>query len=431
MSFARKASSEGVQIPGEKRDPVTTEESSSPEDANEYPDGGTRAWLVVLGAMCSTFSTFGLVNSWGVFQAYYEINTLKDSNPSSIAWIGSIQYSLVTLPGIITGRLFDLGHFKLPYFVASITLVVSTLLVAECHKYWHFLLCQGLATGFACGVVFGPTMGVIGHWFKRRRGLALGLTAVGSSIGGTIFPIAAKRLIVQIGFKWAVRVLAFILIFTLSVANIALKRRLPPVNKAGGLFNLKAFKSAPYSVYSISGFFTFLGLYTVLTYIDVSATSVGIDPEFSFYLISIANGASGVGRYLTGVLTDRLGSINVMAPMTLVAAVLTYAWPFAITKGENVAIAVIYGFTSGAYISTFLGPVFALGDVEDIGRRTGMMLTISAIGALVGPPISGAINHATNGFKATGYYAGSTIVVAVLLMGLTKYLALGSLRGNF
>jgi len=37
-----------------------------------------------LQAMCNTFSTFGFVNAWGVFQAYYEITLLKDSSPSNM-----------------------------------------------------------------------------------------------------------------------------------------------------------------------------------------------------------------------------------------------------------------------------------------------------------------------------------------------------------
>lgn len=48
----------------------------------------------------------------------------------------------------------------------------------------------------------------------------------------------------------------------------------------------------------------------------------------------------------------------------------------------------------------------AFGDMSDVGRRVGMTLTIAAAGALAGPPISGAINNATHGFKAVGYYAG-------------------------
>ena len=41
-----------------------------------------------------------------------------------------------------------------------------------------------------------------------------------------------------------------------------LRRRLPPTNSKGGLLNLRAFKSAPFTFYCLSAFFAFLGLYT-------------------------------------------------------------------------------------------------------------------------------------------------------------------------
>jgi len=113
----------------------------------DFPDGGLRAWLVVVGAMCTTFTTFGFVNSWGIFQEYYQQHLLKQTPPSNIAWIGSMQYALIFLPGILVGRLFDLGYFRSVLMSSSALLVFSTFLVAECKEYWQFLLCQGFAAG--------------------------------------------------------------------------------------------------------------------------------------------------------------------------------------------------------------------------------------------------------------------------------------------
>ena len=110
-------------------------------------------------------------------------------------------------------------------------------------------------------------------------------------------------------------------------------------------------------------------------------------------------------------------------------------------------------FGSGAYVSLCTLPVMAFGEMEDVGRRVGMSLTILASGALAGPPISGAINAATGDFKAVGYYAGmpapsaplamhiwliditcagGMIVLAVMLMVLTRQLHLNwKLGGKF
>jgi len=95
-----------------------------------------------------------------------------------------------------------------------------------------------------------------------------------------------------------------------------------------------------------------------------------------------------------------------------------------------------------------------MGDMHDAGRRSGIALTCVALGAVAGPPISGAIAQATGGFKAVSYYAGivvgrsppsrrftevptsgfsslgSCILGAVAFLYLTKYLMIGSLRGK-
>jgi MCP family monocarboxylic acid transporter-like MFS transporter 10 len=41
-----------------------------------------------------------------------------------------------------------------------------------------------------------------------------------------------------------------------------LRARLPPREVSGGLFNLRAFESMPFTIYCVSAFVTFLGLYT-------------------------------------------------------------------------------------------------------------------------------------------------------------------------
>ncbi|KAF9258995.1 MFS general substrate transporter [Marasmius fiardii PR-910] len=396
-----------------------------------FPDGGIRAWLVVLGTALSSTASFGYVNSWGVFQSYYERTLLSDLSPSTIAWIGSVQYALVFLPALPIGRLFDLGYFKIPFLISSCAIVAGAFLTGECTKYWQFMLCQGILQGVACGCVYGPTMGVIGHWFKERRGRAMGLTAVGSSIGGTVFPIASRRLIDRVGFPWTMRILGFILLFCLMVPNITLARRLPPKNIKGGLFNFAAFKNPAFTVYTISGVFGFLGLYTVLTYIDIAALSVGVPEDLSFYLVAIANASSMFGRFTAGIVVDKIGPVNFIAPTTFLAGILTFAWPFAKSLSSLIAIAIIYGFMCGTYVSSFLICLFEMGEIQDVGRRSGMVMSVSAFGGLLGTPISGAINHATGGFVKVGAYAGSVVILSVIMMLITKYLMLGRLWGKF
>jgi MCP family monocarboxylic acid transporter-like MFS transporter 10 len=57
------------------------------------------------------------------------------------------QSSLIFFPALISGRLFDTGHLHVPLPISSVNLVLCTLLIAEFHEYWQFLLYQGLGVG--------------------------------------------------------------------------------------------------------------------------------------------------------------------------------------------------------------------------------------------------------------------------------------------
>ena len=113
-----------------------------------------------------------------------------------------------------------------------------------------------------------------------------------------------------------------------------------------------------------------------------------------------------MGRVTSGILADKLGVLTVTAPLTILCAIMTYIWPFATTKGSLIVIAIIYGFCSGAYVSLLPIPLVMMGEMHDAGRRSGTGMTVIALGAIAGLPISGAIAQATGGFKAVGYYAG-------------------------
>ncbi|KAG9311915.1 MFS general substrate transporter [Chiua virens] len=395
------------------------------KDAGDPPDGGLKAWSVILGTCLATGAALGYVTAWGIFQKYYEEVLLPNESPSDIAWIGSVQVSLVNtalcfLPGLIAGRLFDLGYFKIPFFLASCFLILCTFLVAECTEWWQLFLLQGLGTGLACGMVFGLTMGVVPHWFSKRRGLALGISSIGSSVGGTIFPIAAQNLIAEIGFKWTIRTFGFIVMFMLGIAILTIDRRLPPVNVKGGLFNWAALKNPAYGFYCISGVVTFLGLYTVLTYIPLSAVQAGVSNDFALYLTAFANAASAVGRISCGYLADRVGAMNVMIPFTILVAVMTFVWPFVTSQGGLIAVALIYGFAYGTYISLCPVPVMAMGPTGDVGRRIGLFLSFIAFGALAGTPLSGAINSATGGFEDVGWRGRDGFGVLAIIGALSS-----------
>jgi len=67
-------------------------------------DGGTRAWLQVVGSFLIFTNLWGFTFAFGSFQSYYELHLLSTQSPSDISWIGTVSAFLLIFTGIISGR---------------------------------------------------------------------------------------------------------------------------------------------------------------------------------------------------------------------------------------------------------------------------------------------------------------------------------------
>ncbi|KAF9067083.1 MFS general substrate transporter [Rhodocollybia butyracea] len=391
---------------------------------DDISDEGFQAWSVLFGSVITNIVTFrsGYMSTWGVFQAYYEQNLLQGSSQSTIAWIGSIQQSFLYIPTLIFTRFLDMGYFRTTLCSASVVFVIATVLTAQCHVYWQFLICQGLITGIAAGAFSGPVTAVLSQWFCRRRGLALGMYAAGSSLGGTVLPITAKFLLPRIGFQWTVRAVALIIILGLGLGNLTIKQRKPPslANK-DSRFNLSLISwSKAYIVYCCAVFSVYLGYYTFTTYVAASSITVGISAGFSFYLLSICNASSGLSRVASGLIADKIGAMNLMIPVTTLSAVVYFAWPFCRSEAVLVFLSIVYGISIGPFASLVPSPILDIGERDQTGNRIGVLLSVAGIAMLLGTPVSGAINR-SKGPISMGVYAGSMMLFGVILMVIVRH----------
>lgn len=95
------------------------------------PDGGAHAWMTVAGCFLGVFVQFGLANSFGVFQEYYESHQLAGYSASTISWIGGIQQFLLFFGGLFIGRVFDAHGAHVLIVPGSLCIVTSLMLTSR------------------------------------------------------------------------------------------------------------------------------------------------------------------------------------------------------------------------------------------------------------------------------------------------------------
>ena len=56
---------DGSQGENNANDPSQEEAKPAPPAMPTFPEGGSKAWGVVIGCWCTSFASFGIVNSFG------------------------------------------------------------------------------------------------------------------------------------------------------------------------------------------------------------------------------------------------------------------------------------------------------------------------------------------------------------------------------
>ncbi|KAL9110270.1 MAG: hypothetical protein Q9227_005177 [Pyrenula ochraceoflavens] len=398
---------------GSQRPPV--------KDVGPPPDGGYYAWSQALLGHLAIFNTWGIINSFGIFQTYYK-STL-DRSLSEISWIGAIQVSLLFFVGTFSGRANDAGYFRTVFITGSILQALSVFLTSLCKKYWHFILAQGFLSGIGNGFVFCPSFALLSGYFSKNRALAIGVAASGSATGGVIFPAIAEHLLADIGFPWTMRVIGFVMLATMCLTIPFFKTRLPP-RKIGPLVEWPAFKETPYLLFSISIFLTFWGLYFAFYYIGIfSRDKLGASQTTSINILAIMNGLGFFGRLIPGFLADRyLGPLNTFIPFVFSSAVLIYCWAAVNSFGAIYVFSVFYGFFAAGVQSLFLASLSSLTtDLTKMGVRMGMVLSIMSVATLTGEPLAGRLIQVDGGrYLYAQMFAGSSMMLGLVMLVMAR-----------
>jgi len=251
------------------------------------------------------FCAFGLTNSHGVYQDYYVRVHLSNYSPSTIGWIGSFQvflgasgpltlyrskqlvlilYFIRVRRGSHGGNIVRQGVFlsddfrifvivplfvrwQLPVYdeISSFCKRNFMLSFAQPQKFYQIFLTQGVGVGISLGFLFLPSVSVISHHFERKRALAMGIAASGSSCGGIVFPLLINKMIEKYGFPWATRIAAFVCLGLMSISLACMRTRPPPlrpqVEGAEQPSVLAILKDTPYVLAVLAALANMMGIF--------------------------------------------------------------------------------------------------------------------------------------------------------------------------
>lgn len=417
-----------TQAPGAERD-SEVDSKILLEDSDPFPEGGWMAWRVVLGSFFGLIAVLGFINSVGAVQAYINTHQLEQLSESQISWIFSVFIFLGYVLSGFAGPVFDsFGPYHLT-IIGTAIYVFGIMMVSVSQTYYQFFLSLGVCGGIGLGMLMTPLVAIVGHWFNSKRGSALGAATIGGSLGGVIFPLMLRKLYASVGFPWAIRSVGFLCLFVLSLSILLMKPRLERPKFQFKLANIIDFKSLAeprFMWLTLANFLGELAVVNGVTFLTSYALAQGKSETLSYTLLTILNTLGMAGRWVPGVIADKIGRFNTLIFICICAALTIFViWlPFGQSTGALIAFTVLHGFCNGAVLS--LAPVCCgqICKAKDYGKRYGTMFFCTSFGVLLGVPLSGALIKGTN-YNRLIIFTGCLYVGTALFLMMSRYTMVG------
>ncbi|PBK63944.1 MFS general substrate transporter [Armillaria solidipes] len=422
--LAREMTKEKV---AEDHDKEKSDEAGSYPLEWRYPDGGARAWLVVLGCFmfAATCMAYGLV--WGVLQDYYHTYMFPETSLSILSLAGGVQNFLMNGTAYLSGGLGDRYGYKRLLILSSILAYLCLLASAFSTKLYHIFLFQGIFLGFSHGLGMPLYMSLPSQWFLEKRGVATGIAVSGSGIGGGVSSLIVRKLLSTVGFRKTMLIYSSMHAVIWIIALCLLKERVRPGQAEEKKRWLPErvdgrFYSVAISVFI--GIFGYLGpFYFSTTYTKQFVPSIGKDSILAVIPLVVMNFSAGIGRILAGRLADYFGPINIFFSSFFFGGLFQLlVWTFAKTYASIIVFSILNGLVGCWFLSLLPVVCAELFGIQGLSTITGFMVLMNSPGQMAGAPIAGAILSASGGnWVAVTMYSGGITVLGALCVLYARF----------
>jgi len=376
-------------------------------------------WVIVAAGCAVMAVAMGLVsNAFGIFIVpvcrEFGFTRQQMNFNLSLFMIGSMVVAL--FGGAIFGRF-------------PVKRILRLGAVVLCASYFCYPLAKSLPVFYlltsVCAVTFAlvtqmPLSILLNNWFHEKRGLAVGITFMGSGLGGMIFNALGGALLSRMDWRLTMVVFGacltavllpcvFFLLKTspseMGLQPLGQMEGVPPEEPTGPPLSFIT-RSAPFwaAIASIICFGTCMNSVNAVMASHLSDS--GYSASFAASATAVYLGCLALGKITLGALFDKLPLRKAM----LIAHLCLVAELFCMVNAGR-----IWGLV-GALTLSGLGNAFGTVSYPVLARTlygsreypsvTGFFMSANSLGSAIGPTVCGAV------YDATGSYNGAFIVMA-------------------
>lgn len=357
---------------------------------------------MVAAVFVITFVGFGCAYTFGSFLEPLQ----RDFGASrgAISLVFSLAGFLYFGLGVVAGPMADQWGAKKPVALGMVLIGLGLMLASRAQSIEQVYLAYGLGVGLGLGCAYVPALGVVQHWFVRRRGLASGLAVSGIGVGTLVMPPLATWLIASFGWRSAYVSLGVLaLVLGLGAARLIVDhpqtRALGPDGDPAplptatppkpGLTTREAIRTPRFIGMYVACLLCAIGIFVPFVHLVPYAQDHQIASAQAVLLLGLVGVGSTAARFFLGGVADRMGRDAFQIVMYIGMAASLGVWAIARDFWSLAAFATLFGLIYGGWVAILPAVVADHFGARHVGAILGTLYTSAALGTLLGPTAAG------------------------------------------
>lgn len=378
-----------------------------------------KKYLVLLGALGAQLTIAGLY-AWSIFGSAIETETGWSGNQILLTY--SIAQFVFAFSTIFSGILVDRKGPKLTLTIGGLLYGGGLVLSSFASTPLMLYLTYGVIVGAGVGFVYVCPLSTLVKWFPNKKGTIIGLS-VGVFGGGSIlFKEVISKLIKAFDVSGA-----FLYLGLISAAIIIIGAQL--VSNPIGFEKKSAIKSQKdftttemiktpkfYKIWFMYWLAVIPGLLVLGAAKNIGLQVAGLNESAAATIISILALSNASSRLISGTLSDKLGTLNVLKGIFVITILSLLSLSF-LTEIHFMFYLGVIGVAVGyggflALFPTYTNQQFGS---YSYGSNYGVIYQAYGLAALSGIFIKSIVGSYTNTFLVSAIAAGIGLVIAFSL----------------
>ncbi len=361
------------------------------------------SWLRLVITLA--IATVGNVGMWAIIvvmpavQAEFGIDRADASLPYMMTMIG------FAFGNLVIGRAVD--RFGVTFALIGAALLIGTgfVFAAYCGSIRELSTIQ-LLIGFGTATSFGPLIADISHWFQRRRGIAIAITASGNYLSGAIWPLLLSGLLENSGWRGIYIALALITICVLVPLAFMLRRQFPKddqeIAESRALHAASTISFSPRGLQlllAVAGIGCCVAMSMPQVHIVLLSVDLGFGTLAGARMLSLMLLGGVVSRIISGLIADRIGGVRTLLAGSVLQSIALFLYLPADELITLYTISFIFGLAQGGIVPSYALIVREYLPAREAGARIGFVIMATIFGMAAGGWMSGWIHDITGSYQ--------------------------------